>query len=142
MKLALCAFHRLLPPSLHFVRPNPNIPFAAMGVAVQQTVERTPSSFIAGLNSFGFGGTNAHAVVQSVAQPVHADGTRAVLEGCCIGGFLAVSARSVSLAAKAVTQLYTNSHKTRAMHFNFTQCMLCAHPQVSVRVASARSAVR
>ena len=37
-----------------------------MGVAVQQTVERTPSSFIAGLNSFGFGGTNASLIIGQV----------------------------------------------------------------------------
>lgn len=66
LKAVLCLKHRAVPRSLHFEKPNPNIDFAGGHLRV---VERmTPigahgRELVVGVNSFGFGGTNAHVVL-------------------------------------------------------------------------------
>jgi 8-amino-7-oxononanoate synthase len=68
IKVALALKHQQIPPSLHFQTPNPHIPFATLPLRVQTTLMPWPKSArpaIAGINSFGFGGTNAHVVVTS-----------------------------------------------------------------------------
>lgn len=66
VKSALILKHRLIPPSIHFHKPNPNIDFERLNIKVAATptplsASRRPA--VIGVNSFGFGGTNAHAVV-------------------------------------------------------------------------------
>lgn len=66
IKVALCLRHRELVPSLHFETPNPHIPFADLPLAVQTRRGPWPDGpgpLVAGVSSFGFGGTNAHVVV-------------------------------------------------------------------------------
>ena len=66
IKLALALKHRQIPPSLHFETPNPKIPFDDLRLRVPTVLEPWPNGNgprIAGINSFGFGGTNAHVVV-------------------------------------------------------------------------------
>lgn len=66
IKVALSLAHRQIPPSLHFRTPNPYIPFDQLPLRVQQTLggwPPTPAPAIAGVSSFGFGGTNAHVVL-------------------------------------------------------------------------------
>jgi acyl transferase domain-containing protein/NADPH:quinone reductase-like Zn-dependent oxidoreductase/thioesterase domain-containing protein/NADP-dependent 3-hydroxy acid dehydrogenase YdfG/acyl carrier protein len=65
LKAVLMVEARQIPPNLHFRTPNPNIPFDALGLRVPVTLEPWPDErpALIGINSFGFGGTNAHAVV-------------------------------------------------------------------------------
>ncbi|MEH1967249.1 beta-ketoacyl synthase N-terminal-like domain-containing protein [Nostoc sp.] len=66
IKVALSLKHGKIPPNLHFQKPNPYIPFDKLPLRVQQTLEPWPQrngSAIAGVSSFGFGGTNAHVVL-------------------------------------------------------------------------------
>ena len=65
IKTALSLKHGILPPSLHFDRPNPDIPFEELGLRVVTGPERLPGPCYAGVNSFGFGGANAHVVLGS-----------------------------------------------------------------------------
>lgn len=68
-KLVLSLKHRVLPASLNFEDPNPNITFAQTPVYVNdQTVPWTTDpdeTLYAGINSFGLSGTNCHLVVRS-----------------------------------------------------------------------------
>jgi phthiocerol/phenolphthiocerol synthesis type-I polyketide synthase C len=65
MKVLLALRHRALPRSLHLVTPNPQIPFAELNLAVvSEHVELPPGPLVMGVNSFGFGGTNAHIVLR------------------------------------------------------------------------------
>lgn len=70
IKTALALHHRYLPASLHFETPNPHIPFEALPLRVQTQGEPWPPGArgIAGVSSFGFGGTNAHVVVAGVEE--------------------------------------------------------------------------
>jgi phthiocerol/phenolphthiocerol synthesis type-I polyketide synthase C len=65
VKALLALNHGILPPSLHFTEPNPNIDFKGFNLAVCDRPLLLPKSaeHYAGVNSFGFGGTNAHVVV-------------------------------------------------------------------------------
>jgi phthiocerol/phenolphthiocerol synthesis type-I polyketide synthase C len=65
VKAVLALNHGILPRSLHFSKPNPNIDFGRLNLAVCDKPLLLPNSPLrcAGVNSFGFGGTNAHVVV-------------------------------------------------------------------------------
>lgn len=67
IKTVLALKHREIPPSLHFTKPNPIIPFAQSPffVAAKATPwTQGPSPRRAGVSSFGIGGTNAHVVLE------------------------------------------------------------------------------
>ncbi|WP_249039727.1 non-ribosomal peptide synthetase/type I polyketide synthase [Archangium gephyra] len=67
IKVALSLNHRQLPPSLHFKTPNPYIHFDKIPLRVQQSLGPWPEvkgPVLAGVSSFGFGGTNAHLVLE------------------------------------------------------------------------------
>ncbi len=66
-KVLLQLQHGMLVPSLHAETLNPHIDFAAAGLHVQQVLAPWPQTGvrprIAGLSSFGAGGSNAHLVI-------------------------------------------------------------------------------
>ncbi|WP_206442202.1 type I polyketide synthase, partial [Streptomyces boncukensis] len=66
LKAALSAAYGQLPPSLNFSTPNPRIPLPELGLAVQDALTGWPRPdrpLIAGVSSFGMGGTNCHVVL-------------------------------------------------------------------------------
>lgn len=66
MKAVLMLKHRKIPANLHFETPNPNIDFEGLRLRVPTSLERFPKSaepLVIGVNSFGFGGANAHVVL-------------------------------------------------------------------------------
>ncbi len=71
IKTALMFDRGEIPPNLHFETPNPHIHFEELGLSVQRDLSSwsSASTAIAGVSSFGFGGTNAHVVV-SAASPL------------------------------------------------------------------------
>jgi acyl transferase domain-containing protein/acyl carrier protein/ubiquinone/menaquinone biosynthesis C-methylase UbiE len=73
IKTALSLKYGQIPATLHFETPNPDIPFEALNLRVPQTLQQWPDTVprLAGVNSFGFGGTNAHVILQ--AAPEHVD---------------------------------------------------------------------
>lgn len=66
IKVALALKNRQLPPSLGFEKPNPSIDFETSPFRVNDRLAdwAADGPRIAGVNSLGVGGTNAHAVVQ------------------------------------------------------------------------------
>jgi acyl transferase domain-containing protein/NADPH:quinone reductase-like Zn-dependent oxidoreductase/acyl carrier protein len=66
IKTVLALEHRRIPPSLHFADPNPTIAFDDLRLRVVTEAEDWPAASglgVAGVNSFGFGGANAHAIL-------------------------------------------------------------------------------
>ena len=65
LKALLALNHGILPPSLHVSEPNARIDFARLNLTVckEPLLLAHELQRIAGVNSFGFGGTNAHVVV-------------------------------------------------------------------------------
>ncbi len=72
IKVALALQHREVPPSLHFEEPNPHIPFDQLPLRVNTALGPWPAppgaAMLAGVSSFGFGGTNVHVVLQGAPQ--------------------------------------------------------------------------
>jgi len=71
--------HKLLPPSLHFEHPNPEIDFDDSPFYVSETLAewgngRGPRR--AGVSSFGIGGTNAHIIVEEAPAVTRAKDSR------------------------------------------------------------------
>ncbi|MEH1860180.1 MAG: beta-ketoacyl synthase N-terminal-like domain-containing protein [Nostoc sp.] len=74
IKTVMALKHNLIPPSLHFEQPNPEIDFANSPFYVNTKLSEwktngTPRR--AGVSSFGVGGTNAHVILEEapIVQP-------------------------------------------------------------------------
>ncbi|MEY9862663.1 acyl transferase domain-containing protein/NAD(P)-dependent dehydrogenase (short-subunit alcohol dehydrogenase family) [Catenulispora sp. GAS73] len=95
--------HELIPGTVHFNTPNPEIDFAASPFRV--TPEPTPwprrpdRPRIAGLSSLGTGGTNAHAIVSEAPEPAPRPARPRRWQ------VVPVSARSEAAADQACTRL-------------------------------------
>jgi acyl transferase domain-containing protein/acyl carrier protein len=79
IKAAMVLKHGLIPPTLHFQAPNPEIDFANSPFFVNTQLLPWPQSETprrAGVNSLGMGGTNAHVIIEAApaakpASPPH-----------------------------------------------------------------------
>lgn len=73
---------RAHPPIANLQTPNPNIPFEKLGLRLARALESMPGGeepAYVSINSFGYGGTNAHAVLQeapSVSSAVRSEEPR------------------------------------------------------------------
>ncbi len=78
IKVVLALEHGEIPPSLHFERPNPRIDFAASPFYVNDRLRPWGAGRprLAGVSSFGIGGTNAHVVVAEAPRPREATAGR------------------------------------------------------------------
>jgi phthiocerol/phenolphthiocerol synthesis type-I polyketide synthase C len=76
LKAALALDREIIPPTIHCEKPNPRIPFAALKLRLVRDPEpmKAHERSYAGVNSFGFGGTNAHVVL---ARPPRREETSA-----------------------------------------------------------------
>ncbi len=77
IKVVLSLKHGRIPRHLHFTNPNPHIPWDELNLSV--TAEAVPwpegeTPRIAGVNSFGFSGTNAHVVIEGASVKPVEDG--------------------------------------------------------------------
>ncbi|KWX87289.1 hypothetical protein AMQ83_13995 [Paenibacillus riograndensis] len=79
LKIMLAFQHRKLPASLNFVAANPFIDFFASPVYVNDRLQdwtAAENPRVAGISSFGFGGTNCHRIVQEAPDIVTLAETR------------------------------------------------------------------
>src|SRR5215831_6109216 len=105
IKTVMCLKNRQIPPNLHFEEPNPKIPFDRLPLHVPTSLEGWPECdgpAQAGVNSFGFGGTNAHVVLEEApsvkeAQPPLPDGLGSIV--------FPISARSPEALNAAARQM-------------------------------------
>ncbi|WP_283164934.1 type I polyketide synthase [Streptomyces sp. HU2014] len=101
LKALLVLRHRVVPASLHGHPASPAIDFTRLRLTpvLAATPLATASGGLAGVNSFGFGGANAHAVLapapEPAARPAPPAGPRPVL----------VSARTPAALTRAATAL-------------------------------------
>ncbi|MCP4157339.1 MAG: type I polyketide synthase, partial [bacterium] len=76
IKTVMALKHRLIPPSLHFEKPNPIIDFANSPFYVNTKLQEWKNESYplrAGVSSFGIGGTNAHVILE---EPLEMEETR------------------------------------------------------------------
>ncbi|MBB5850246.1 SDR family NAD(P)-dependent oxidoreductase [Amycolatopsis umgeniensis] len=104
IKVVLAMVHRRLPPTPHHREPSPHIDFDGLGLRVVDTGTDWPrysGVARAGISAFGFGGTNAHVVLEewpAASFPVR----EAEAEGPQV---LALSARSPEVLRARATDL-------------------------------------
>ncbi|RNL83724.1 alpha/beta fold hydrolase [Sinomicrobium pectinilyticum] len=107
IKAVLSMQHKQLPASLHYRTPNPDIPFESLKLAVQHQLTSWPvlngERLKAGVNSFGWGGTNAHVILEEYRESYAITKSPAPITrtGYC----LPVSAKSTA-ALKDYTRAY------------------------------------
>ncbi len=67
MKTTFALKYKSVPPNLHFNEPNPAIPFDEIPLEVATETTALPADAVnyAGVNSFGYGGSNGHALLRS-----------------------------------------------------------------------------
>jgi acyl transferase domain-containing protein len=107
IKTSLVVKEGLIPATLHYTSPNPEIDFEHSPFYVNAQLAQWPAKRgtprIAGLNSLGMGGTNVHVVVEQPpvrpAHPAGGSGTERRYQA------LPVSARGADAADEAVRQL-------------------------------------
>lgn len=71
LKGILCIRNRAIPKSLHFNTPNPEIKFADWKINVANHIiplTNKDKNILIGINSFGFGGANAHVLIEEYAN--------------------------------------------------------------------------
>ena len=75
IKAAMVLHKSQVPKNLNYENPNPNIPFEDLKLRVPTELEPLPRQGdlppVTAVNSFGFGGTNAHIVLEEAPKPEH-----------------------------------------------------------------------
>ncbi len=75
-KVLGCLEHNEIPGQLHFSKLNPRISLAGTRITIPTAAQPWPrtSQRFAGISSFGFGGTNAHVIVEQPPARLRAEG--------------------------------------------------------------------
>ena len=105
LKATLALEHGAIPPSLHAGNLNPKIPFDELNLSVVRELRSLPERGappMIGVNSFGFGGTNAHLVLRGYAPAAPAPAAPQTDDSI---EMLVLSARSEG-ALKALAERY------------------------------------
>ncbi len=105
MKAMLVLRYGQIPASLHFKEANPHIDFAGWKLRVATRMEPFPTAMgprMAGVNSFGFGGSNAHALLTEPPPLPHPEHPAASERGPWP---LVLSARSEDALRSAASRL-------------------------------------
>ncbi|PRP91191.1 Phthiocerol/phenolphthiocerol synthesis polyketide synthase type I PpsB [Enhygromyxa salina] len=72
IKTALALHHEQIPPHLHFRSAPEGVDLAGLGLRIPTSLEPWPATRgrrLAGVNTFGLGGTNAHLIVEGAPLP-------------------------------------------------------------------------
>ncbi|WP_318196293.1 non-ribosomal peptide synthetase/type I polyketide synthase [Streptomyces sp. MCL20-2] len=114
VKVVLALDHRRLPPSLHHTPPAPGLAPAGFSVVAEARDWTSAGPLVAGINAFGFGGTNAHAVLEQAPTPPPSAGSAssspAAARDVPVEGphLLTLSAQSAGALRDAVDRLTTH----------------------------------
>ncbi|KAK2603556.1 hypothetical protein QQS21_004236 [Conoideocrella luteorostrata] len=112
LKASLALQNGIMPPNLHFNRPSDRVaPFCGKLEIVRGAAKPWPRGAVgkktltrrASVNSFGFGGTNAHAILESYSD---ADGSPPDLNGPLFTPFVFSAGSEISL--RAIIRCYAN----------------------------------
>ncbi|MEH2138367.1 alpha/beta fold hydrolase [Nostoc sp.] len=106
IKTILALKHKQIPPSLHCEQPNPQIDFANSPFYVNTALTEWKSGIIprrAGITSLGFGGTNAHVIVEEA--PLEGQGGRGTERQGRKYHLLVISAKTESALETATVNL-------------------------------------
>ncbi len=104
-KLALSLQHGVIPRTLHFNRPNPQIDFEASPFYVLTENMRLPQGAAparVALSSFGIGGTNGHAILEQAPAPA----AQADEVDSTVGGLFVLSAQNAARLKQRAADMF------------------------------------
>ncbi|KAI3061119.1 hypothetical protein CBS147353_10053 [Aspergillus niger] len=129
LKASLALQHETIPPNLHFKRLNPNIVPFYDGLHVPTKPIPWPPAQVrrASVNSFGFGGTNAHCILEQYAPSIHGEPTVGFSKPV---GEPAVDSPLISLPFSA------SSQSSLARLLQKYAAFIAAHPSVDLQAVS------
>ncbi|WP_433598127.1 type I polyketide synthase [Nocardia sp. CA-135953] len=116
IKAILAIQHAAIPASLNYRTPNPRIPVAELGLRVQDRLGDWPaydSARVAGVSSFGIGGTNCHVVLSAPPDAAAPVDHRTRRQPAAIPWVL--SARSPHALREQAEQLFNAVHADPAL---------------------------
>ncbi len=152
IKTVLMLEHGLIPPSLHFERPNPDIDFENSPFYVSNRLTDWPATKTprrAGVSSFGVGGTNAHVVLQEAPLLPPSSASRPwqllLLSAKSSGALDAMTANLTShISAQPAADLADAAYTLQVGRQVFSQrrMVVCSSPDDAVRVLETRDPER
>lgn len=141
IKTSLALYHKRIPASINFDRPNPKIDFGStpfyVNVSQQNWQAGSAEPRIAGVSSFGVGGTNAHVVLEEAPGTTKPETASTSDSGTW--RVLPISAKTVngleSLSKRLCEYLATNQElnlddialtlQTGRSHYNHRRAVVC-----------------
>jgi microcystin synthetase protein McyG len=100
IKAVWCVREGVVPPNLHFTRPNPHLALEGTRLAVPAALTPWPAAEhprATGISSFGFGGTNAHVILEQ-----HVEAARVAAPSTVHDQWFTVSARDPQALEQAM----------------------------------------
>jgi acyl transferase domain-containing protein len=129
IKSVLSLEHKTIPPNTHFKTPNPQIPFkeANLHVPLEPTPWPAGRPERISVNSFGIGGSNAHAILES-ASTISLKSQSTPL-GSANSQLLVLSAHTADTLRKRIGQItdYVKNHPDRLHHLSYTLAARRSH---------------
>ncbi|MBL1077520.1 SDR family NAD(P)-dependent oxidoreductase [Nocardia sp. 2] len=136
VKAVLCLEHGTVPPSLHSGTLNPDISFDDLNLRVvhEHTALPPGSDVHIGVNSFGWGGTNAHVVLRRAAdeRTTHAVDERTAFDGL---GFVPVSAHTPAALRQRCLDIADLLESGASRADELTSALALRSPALSLRSA-------
>ncbi|CAG2233389.1 unnamed protein product [Mytilus edulis] len=143
IKILLMMKHAKIVPSLHYSKENanPNIDFDSIPLEVSTDIriwkERNDGTRISCINSFGFGGTNSHAVIKQLAKTVPIKDS-STCKPITVDFIIAISAASQEALTYTVKH-YIQKIKTESYNIqelSFTSLMKRSHYRYRLAVVT------
>ena len=129
IKSILSLEHKTIAPNIHFKTPNPQIPFneANLHVPIEPTPWPAGRPERISVNSFGIGGSNAHAILESACTTTPKSQNTSL--GISDPQLLVVSAHTADTLRKRITQItdYVKNHPTRLHDLSHTLAARRSH---------------
>ncbi|KAL8717792.1 MAG: hypothetical protein Q9181_008282, partial [Wetmoreana brouardii] len=121
IKAVLCLEKGMIPPSINFETENVDLHLHERCMRVARELEPWPSGFLrrASLNSFGYGGTNAHVILDAYDNDASTSAIKQALETCDTatdGNNLNESLNLITPSSNFMNQnrVFLISHRTKA----------------------------
>uniref|UniRef100_A0A3P8ZQD9 Carrier domain-containing protein n=1 Tax=Esox lucius TaxID=8010 RepID=A0A3P8ZQD9_ESOLU len=142
IKVLLMMKHETIVPSLFYSEDSASIDAKALNIKVPTKAEKwekVPTARLAGVNSFGFGGTNAHAIIKEYVQ---ANNNRLTTHDCPkLFVLSAVSEKSLALSIADTQQMLSRDKQTDIVTLMFTSACRRSHLRHKYRKAFLTSSV-